>query len=100
MLKVKDYYELHTLHLVHRILHGFAPIYLNDLLVLRSSASDRVSRAHRLSLQAPRVGRDTPEKSFSVKAYRLWSALEPQLCLNENVLKFNSEIHVQMLKRY
>ena len=76
-------------------------MYLNDLLVLRSSASDRVSRAHdRLSLQAPRVGRDTPEKSFSVKAYRLWSALEPQLCLNENVSKFNSEIHVQMLKRY
>jgi hypothetical protein len=71
LLKINDYHNLHILYLVHRILCGFATPYLIDLLSLRSATaiSDRTTRAHRLALNAPHVGREVPEKSFSVKAY-------------------------------
>jgi hypothetical protein len=71
--KIRERYELHVLHTTHRCLYGFAPTYLSSLFILRSEVvTDRSSRAHALALQAPSVGRDIPEKSFSVLAHNLW----------------------------
>jgi hypothetical protein len=102
ILKIKDYHSLHTLHLVHRILLDFAPPNLTDLLSLRSNTatSERSTRAHKLALHAPHVCRKVPEKSFSVKAYRLWNNLETHLNLCTNVSKFNSVNFENLLKLY
>jgi hypothetical protein len=87
---------------VHRILHGFAPPYLTDLLSLRSTTaiSEHSASAHRLALIAPHVGLEVPEKSFYVIAYRLWNDLDPQLCLCTNVSKFNSVNFNNMLNTF
>ena len=91
---------MHTLYLTHRILNGYAPQYLKPFLKLRSCSSERSSRAHPFALQAPLVGRNAPEKSFTVYAYRLWSSLDPKVCCNPNVGAYNNINYQRLLNRY
>ena len=99
LLKIKERHELHALYMSHRILHGFAPSYLTPLFHRRVNVGDRSTRAHNFSLQAPRVGREVSEKSFSANSYRLWCALPPKLCCNSNVGAFKDQNFKRLLSR-
>ena len=99
-LKIKERQELQILIYCHKILHGYAPDYLNDLVTRMGSVSERTTRSHSLFLQAPLVGRDAPEKSFSVFAYRLWNGLKNNVCSLKNVATFRKNIENSLSKRY
>ena len=79
LLKIRERQELHSLVMTYKILHGYAPAYLSSMFTVMSDVRSRPSRAHALYLQAPRVGRDVPPKSFSVWAYRLWNGIPQSL---------------------
>ena len=64
------------------------------------SVRGRPSRSHPYYLQAPLVGRDAPEKYFSVSAYRLWNNLKPDLCKTKNIATFHKNVENIPLKRY
>ena len=99
-LKIRERHDLQILVNCYKILHGYAPDYLSGMLTLMGSIRGRPSRSHPYYLQAPLVGRDAPEKSFSVSAYRLWNNLKPELCKTKNIATFRKNVENILLKRY
>ena len=99
-LKIRERHDLQILTYCHKILHGFAPAYLSGMLILMGSVRERSSRSHPYFLQAPLVGRDAPEKSFSVTAYRLWNSLKPDICKTKNTATFRKNVENILMKRY
>ena len=99
-LKIRERHELQILTQCHKILHGYAPPYLTDLLTLMGEARERSSRSHDLYLKAPLVGRDAPEKSYSVLSYRYWNSLKPEVCKKKNSASFRVTVENLLLQRY
>ena len=100
LLKIKERQDLHSLVMTHKILNNCAPGYLFGLFTSMRDIRERSTRAHRHYLQAPRVGRGVPAKSFMVRAYRLWNDLPQALwdCVSINV--FKSRVENILRKRY
>ena len=99
-LKIRERHELQALIYCHKILHGCAPPYLSNMLTLMGEVRERPSRAHSFYLQAPLVGKDAPEKSFTVLSYRYWNSLKPDICKKNNITAFRTNVEKLLLQRY
>ena len=69
---------------VFKCLHGLAPAYLTDLIVIR--------RQHNLILTVPRSITNYGERAFSRAGPRLWNALPVELRLTESLETFKSHL--------
>ena len=85
--------------MTHKILHGYAPEYLNDIFTKMGNVRLRHgNRSHYLYLQAPYIG--IPNVSFTVKAYREWNNLQPVLYDLKMTKSFKRKVESQLLRRY
>jgi hypothetical protein len=97
-LKIWERIDMQILWYTHKILHGYAPPYLNDFPTVMGDVHSRVTRSHKFYLHAP--GKRIPDKSFSVYSYRLWNNLPPATCNINNTSTFRKQIEAILLKRY
>jgi hypothetical protein len=97
-LKIRERIDMQILLYTHKILNGYAPPYLSSFLTVMGDVHCRVTRSHKFYLQAP--GKQIPDKSFSVYAYRLWNNLQPSICNINNTSTFRKQIEAILLKRY
>ena len=100
-LKVKERRELQICVMTHKILKGYAPEYLGNLVIKMSNVRMRQrSRSHCLCLQAPLAGKGVSETTFSVKGYRSWNSLHSDL-YNINLTKsFKRKVEEKLLSSY
>ena len=69
---------------VFKCIHGLAPTYLSDLIV--------ISRDSNLYLKVPRCQSKIGDRAFSVAGPRLWNALPVDLRLVDTVERFKSKL--------
>ena len=69
---------------VFKCLHGLAPTYLMDLIVIR--------RQHNLTLTVPRSNSQYGDRAFSRAGPRLWNALPLELRLVDSLESFKSQL--------
>ena len=69
---------------VYKCIHGLAPSYLADLIVIR--------RDHNLTLDVPRCQSHIGDRAFSCAGPRLWNALPVDLRMIDTLAKFKSHI--------
>ena len=69
---------------VFKCIHGLAPTYLSDLIV--------ISRNSNLHLKVPRCRSKIGDRAFSVAGPRLWNALPVDLRLVDTVERFKSKL--------
>jgi hypothetical protein len=101
ILKIEDRRKLSVLTQTHNILYRKCPNYLFDFVTpLYNYNFAGKTRAHKMTLRAPFVGTDVPERCFKVLSYRLWNQLDPELCLNANVGAFKSAMKKKIIQSY
>jgi exonuclease III len=100
ILQLHDRHNLEILLMTHKIVHKNCPTYLLDMLTMANSVNTRATRSHKFKIHVPRVGVNTPENSFVVKASRLWNDLPADLCSNIKIESFKSELRFKFLQSY
>ena len=96
-LKINERRDLQICVMVHKILHCYAPTYLNNMFMLMSGVHVRATRSHAMYLRSPfGMKSDT----FSVMGYRLWNRLSADLCLTKNTNAFKRKVEEQLLALY
>jgi hypothetical protein len=96
-LKIKERINLQIYTMTHKILHGYAPEYLQNMFIRMADIHSRQTRAHSLYLLAPQVGKAIPDRSFTVFAYRLWNTLSADICSIKNTALFTNKIECKLL---
>ena len=98
-LKVKERRALNVCVMTHKILHGYAPEYLNDIFTKMGNVRLRQgNRSHNLYLQAPHIG--VSNVSFTVKAYREWNNLQPDFYDIKMTKSFKRKVEAKLLCSY
>jgi len=101
ILNITDRRNLSLLCQTHKILYQNCPEYLKDFATTMHDVNLVTrTRAHKMTLLAPFVSVEVPENCFKVACYRLWNALRPNLCLNENVNAFKSALKKDFFAKY
>ena len=91
-LPIRFRIDFKILLLVFKSLHGLAPLYLGELLQLRT-ATRSLRSANQLILEVPRSRLKTRgDRAFSVAGPRLWNSLPAHVRLSESVDTFKSRL--------
>jgi hypothetical protein len=99
-LKIKERLDLSVCVTVHKILNNCAPEYLSDLFTVTRNIRSISTRFHKLYFQAPLVGKNVPDGSFSVMGYRLWNDLKPEICAKTLTILFKKKLEIALLLKY
>jgi hypothetical protein len=99
-LKIRERRDISICAMVHKILNNCAPQYLSDIFTVMTRIHTRVTRSHKLYLQAPLVGKEVPDGSFAVMGYRLWNDIKPEICAIFITKLFKKRLETQYLFKY
>ena len=84
--------------LVYKCLHGQAPKYLSDLLVVHQPRRDtRSARSEAITLSVPRTTRSTfAARSFSVTGPKYWNKLPVDIKKSDSVMSFRKKLKTHL----
>ena len=98
-LPVPQRIEYKVLMITFKAIHGLAPVYLRDLISVRSQSRVLRSSSHIRLTQPKPLGSGYGERAFASAAPRLWNTLPPTLTSCTDVKEFKALLKTFLFRR-